>query len=182
MYEEGRGERREKRKGTAGSMEEKGRVSVVHERRLEEENKAGGRRERDSLLRRRKKPTFPGGGRAYRRIGATFRFDLLGYIGANAWCHVNPKENTSSPFFFSGFRAPVQPVTLAIHPVFSTCILPWPIAGIVHAIAMCVCIYIVGRAGRICENKKGSAVENPSRDIEEILGPFEARSRFKYSL
>lgn len=104
--------------------------------------RAGGRRERDSLLRRRKKPTFPGGGRAYRRIGATFRFDLLGYIGANAWCHVNPKENTSSPFFFSGFRAPVQPVTLAIHPVFSTCILPWPIAGIVHAIAMCVCVYI----------------------------------------
>lgn len=25
---------------------------------------------------------FPGGGRAYRRMGATFRFDLLGYIGA----------------------------------------------------------------------------------------------------
>lgn len=42
------GERREKRKGTAGSMEEKGRVSVVYERRLEEENKARGReRERD---------------------------------------------------------------------------------------------------------------------------------------
>lgn len=37
---------------------------------------------------------------------------------------------------------------------------------------MCVCVYIVGRAGRICENKKGSVVENPSRDIEEILDPL----------
>lgn len=146
--------------------------------------KRGGGRERemDSLLRRRKKPTFPGGGRAYRRIGATFRFDLLGYIGANAWCHVNPKENTSSPFFFSGFRAPVQPVTLAIHRVFSTCILPWPIAGIVHAIA----IYIYTSTSRICENKK-VVVESFSRRLEKILGPFDIRcivtyTRFKYSL
>lgn len=147
---------------------------MVYERRLENKNKASRRRERErERLLRRRKPTFPGGGRAYRRIGATFRFDLLGYIGANAWCHVNPKENTSSSFFFSGFRAPVQPVT--IHRVFSTCILPWPIAGIVHAVAIHIDIvrreYVRMKRDRWWWNRGRNESFSHRRRIEKILAP-----------
>lgn len=121
----GTGERKEAKRGRHGVVDRRKRKrSASYERRRGERNKASKREERgeeNSLLRG---TTFPGGGRAYRRMGTTFRFDLLSVISKlYAGRHVNQKKTPPPSFFFSGFLTRF-PVTLAIRRAFSTRIFP----------------------------------------------------------